>query len=72
MSMRTIVEFNHDYAHKIADDPAEFAAWLDLALKSGDQRRWDELERYGVKRAVMAHHSDDRKAVVGGKDYVFP
>lgn len=72
MSMRTIAEFNHDYAHKIAAEPAEFVRWLELALNSGDERWWSELERYGLRRGVMTHHSSDRKVYADGKDYVFP
>ena len=66
MSMRTIVEFNHDYAHKI---DVEMIGWLRRALASGDSRDWEPLESYGIRRAVMAHHSAARKAVVEGRDF---
>jgi hypothetical protein len=71
MSMRTIVEFNHDYAHVISGSPEEFVQLLRYALNSGDKREWDELDRFGVRRAVMTHHSSDRAAVVNGDEFPF-
>lgn len=68
MSMRTIVEFNHDYTHKIEEEGPEFIAWLRLALNSGDDKWWSELERLGVRKAVMVHHSDERKVVTKFKE----
>jgi hypothetical protein len=72
MSMRSIVEFNHDYAHRIEDEPATFAGLLTLALKSGGPEQWERLEHFGVRRAVMTHHSADRKVVANGYDYPLP
>jgi hypothetical protein len=72
MSMRTIIEFNHDYAHLITDEGPEFVAFLRQALNSGSERDWEKLRHFGVRRALMAHHSQERKVSAGGKDYVFP
>ena len=72
MSVRTIVEFNHDYAHRIDEDGAEFVAWLRYALNSGSSVNWERLEQFGVRRIVQAHHSDDRSAMVNGTEYPAP
>jgi hypothetical protein len=69
MSMRTIVEFNHDYIHQIREKPEEFIRWLELGLNSGnDERYWEELRRFGVVKAIMVHHSDERKVVTKFKE----
>lgn len=72
MSMRTIVEFNHDYAHEIKTARAELAGWLSLALNSGnDEKYWDELRKYGIHKVVMTHHSDERKVVLkNGREFI--
>ena len=70
MSMRTIVEFNHDYAHRIVEEPAEFASLLNLAMAGSNDRFWEKLERFGVRKAVMVHHSDERKVVTKFKEYI--
>lgn len=72
MSVRTIVEFNHDYAHKIDENGPEFLAWLRLALNSSNKDSWGKLDRFGVRMAAVAHHSDDRKVTVNGRSHDIP
>lgn len=69
MSQRTIAEFNHDFCYEIKRRPDNFAGLLILALTSGSRESWEALERFGLRRVVQCHHSDDRKAVVNGHDY---
>lgn len=56
MSNRTLVELNHDHAHKM--DSAEFLHVLARYLGSGSQEAAEELSRYGVRVFGMRHHSD--------------
>lgn len=64
MSIRTIFEFNHDFAHKITDDPEQFVRDLMYYLGSASDENADVLElRYGIRRAWWGHHSDERKVV---------
>lgn len=72
MSNRTIIEINHDFAHKIDREPEAFVSDLGTALRSGNRQAWEALERFGVRRAIMAHHSDARHVVVNGRPYGFP
>lgn len=69
MSMRTIVEFNHDYTDNIVMDRHEFIGWLRLALNSDTPEAWEQLARYGVRKAVTVHHSDERKVVTEHHEY---
>lgn len=69
MSNRTIVEFNHDYTHEIRTDRGSFVSLLIAALNSGSEPEWQALEPYGVRRAVMAHHSDERSVLVNDRKY---
>ncbi len=70
MSQRTIVEINHDYAHRIGGGAeGNIADELNRALSSGEKEQWKNLERYGIRRIVQCHHSDDRAAVVNGHTY---
>lgn len=72
MSNRTIVEFNHDYTHKIDRDAVTFIRGLLNALRGGDRESWKALESFGVRQAIMAHHSDKRHVVVNERAYGFP
>lgn len=74
MSMRTIVEFNHDMWGEIADRPDEFVAAIRLMLSSGvngnpkNERGNDierELRRFGVTTTPTCHHSENRRVVLG-------
>jgi hypothetical protein len=58
MSIRTLVEFNHDCAHEISDQPLEFAALLKRFLCSGSNREAEALERYGFRVVSQRHHAD--------------
>lgn len=69
MSMRSLVEFNHDYAHKIVADPDGFVLALRHFLNGADLKTAEALERFGVTVSVTAHHSDDRHAVVNGREH---
>ena len=74
MSQRSVVEINHDFAHKLegADDVRQiFARLLDRALSSGSDESWEPLQRFGVTRITQCHHSEDRKVVVGDREYPF-
>lgn len=69
MSIRTILEFNHDYAYEITRFGPTMAILLEIALKSGDAGVWEELEsRFGIRRVSTHHHSDDRKVMVAGRE----
>jgi hypothetical protein len=54
MSLRTLVEINHDYSVR---DQTELLQALQLYLNSGDQRCAERLERFGFKVLAMRHHS---------------
>lgn len=70
MSVRTIVEFNHDYAHEIERREGLFVEMLGIALSSGSAEDWDMLRlRFGITLATSCHHSDIRKVVVNDHDY---
>lgn len=59
MSQRTLLEFNHDQAHKIEKDPMPFLLALGELMRGG---RSDDtllvLGSYGVKWHGQRHHSD--------------
>lgn len=59
MSIRTLIEINHDAGYRIDDQPSEFAAALGRYLRSGDSRTAEELERFGVRVIGQRHHSSD-------------
>jgi hypothetical protein len=62
MSNRTLLEFNHDQAHRIKDDPAPFLAALNELLRAGgDDGVFLTLGSYGVKWHGQRHHSDGFK-----------
>jgi hypothetical protein len=58
MSNRSLLEFNHDYAHDIADDPEGFVRALGRYLACADMETSSALERYGVRRVSIRHHSE--------------
>lgn len=59
MSIRTVVEVNHDYGHHIEEDPAEFARLVRYAINAGDRNTWEELESFGIRFITERHHSDE-------------
>ncbi len=69
MSVRTIFEFNHDYAIEIERDPEAFVALLLRYLNSANSETADELRiRYGITRAWWGHHSTERRVVTKYED----
>jgi hypothetical protein len=70
MSQRTIVEINHDRAYVRNEEEAkELARWLNCAVGSGAAEMWEPLERWGIRRIVQLHHSEDRKVVTKYREY---
>lgn len=63
MSTRTIVEFNHDYAHAIERNHASFLKALECYLASASEEDAECLKRFGIHRIWTGHHSDDRRIV---------
>ena len=70
MSQRTIVEFNHDLVHRIDEHSLRFTCLIGDALASGSPADWEALEGFGIRRVVQCHHSDERKVVVRGHEYL--
>jgi hypothetical protein len=67
MSVRSIVEINHDFAGRIGE---RFILVLAQALSSSDPELWERLRReYGIRRIVECHHSDDRRVLVNGREH---
>jgi hypothetical protein len=65
MSQRSIIELNHDFSHAIDREGGRFVDLLLRALASGDERYWQDLDRYGVRRIAQCHHSEHRTVTVG-------
>lgn len=57
MSLRSLIEINHDFTWRL-DDP-EFVDLLCRYLSSGDRRTADDLRRFGVTVISQRHHSAD-------------
>lgn len=73
MSQRSVCEFNHDYAHYIERNPEMFCELLRRALAGGDKESWEELGlRFGLKRIIQRHHSDDGEVVLKFGKYRLP
>lgn len=67
MSIRTIIEINHDHLHDLREKPEQFQKLLDL-LSGAD---WRELERLsttnripGIRFIGERHHSEKRTFTV--------
>ena len=78
MSNRTIVEFNHDFSGSIDKDPEGFLLALKEMLRSGvnccpENKNGREIEielsRFGVTTIPTAHHSEDRRVIIGSHTY---
>ncbi len=67
MSIRTLIEINHDYAHKVTLDVVPF---LQQYLASGAKDDAARLERFGIKVVGMRHHAD--KFVIDARADGFP
>lgn len=59
MSNRTIIEFNHDLAQRIHDEPLAFALELSEYLRSTSHASRDRLKRYGARTLATIHHTDE-------------
>ena len=71
MSQRTIVEFNHDYAHEVGRDRGALSELLAAVMRSGrpdSEEEW-RLGRYGVRVLTSRHHSDSLRVEVGGHEH---
>lgn len=67
MSMRTLIELNHDYDWF---DNLEAVAWLRRYRASGSREDAEALERFGIKVIGMRHHAD--KFIIDGRADGFP
>lgn len=74
MSNRTIVEFNHDFSGMIDRDPEGFVMAVRALLRSGVNGNPEntrgtaierELGRFGITTTPTAHHSEERRVIVG-------
>lgn len=70
MSQRTVIEINHDLAHRFHDRP-DLVELIVRALSSGSERDWEPLRSYGIRRIVQLHHTDERKVVTRFAEYPF-
>ena len=61
MSIRTIVEINHDYVYDIAED-TDLIEKLVAYLQSG--QKWEDGEIPGFKWLAQRHHSEKLKLKV--------
>ena len=61
MSIRTIVEIDHDYIFDIEED-VDLIAKLAAYLKSG--RKWEDGEIPGIRFLWQRHHSEKVKLTV--------
>lgn len=68
MSIRSIFEINHDYAHEIERDPEMFLQRLLRYLGSASKESALPLERYGLRLAWWGHHSEERRVVTKYQD----
>lgn len=66
MSNRTIVEFNHDFAHEIERDPKGFMGTIKKMLCFGSNAPGLDtgLARYGIKTAPTCSHVDTRVVTI--------
>jgi hypothetical protein len=77
MSMRTIVEFNHDLTREIDADPEGFVRAVRRMLNAGVNDRMNdtrqELERFGVTTTPTHHHSNAATVILyharGGPEF---
>lgn len=69
MSIRTIIEINHDLSHRAESDPVEFLSAFMAFTASANPRTAERLERFGFRVVESVHHSTDRKVVIMGKEF---
>jgi hypothetical protein len=58
MSNRTILELNHDLAHRIAESPEAFGKEIAEYLRATSHDSRDRLRRFGAYTLATVHHSD--------------
>ena len=62
MSNRTIMEFNHDYAHNIEENSLTFLELIGAVMRGLDREAKEELQsRFGVTVGRTRHHSTAMK-----------
>lgn len=69
MSIRTIIEINHDLLHQIRNDPHAFADALCSAVCDGSGRRKELLKLHGARFLAQRHHSTALEVKIGGRVY---
>lgn len=65
MSQRSIIEINHDRCFISVTESQRFVELLQRAIASGSDEAWEPLKRWGIRRIIQSHHSEDRKVVIG-------
>lgn len=59
MSTRTIIEINHDYLHRIADDTEKLIAFVRrLGASRGEA---EKIAPYGIKVLAERHHTEEMR-----------
>lgn len=58
MSNRTLIEINHDFAHRVKESPEEFSQKLYRYLASASAENAADLRQFGIVRIGMRHHSE--------------
>lgn len=69
MSIRTIIEINHDLSVNIDMRPEAFLAAVLAFTASANPRTAAALKPFGFHVVESVHHSTDRKVVIMGKDF---
>lgn len=70
MSIRTIIEINHDYGDAIDRDPEGFVHAIRSQIRSAyEPETIQRLRHFGVVVVESVHHSTDRKVVIMGKEF---
>lgn len=70
MGSRTILEINHGMANAVRRDGREMANLLAQALATGLEENWGKLRPYGIRRIVECHHTEPRRVIAGGHEYI--
>lgn len=65
MSIRTVFEVNHDFAHRIEQDRAEFVGRLLDYVRGGGQDDLGELEYFGLRHLGQRHHTEPIRVEIG-------
>lgn len=72
MSIRTVLELNHDMAGEIRRDPEGFvAALLEQVRSANNPETASRLRLYGVHVIESVHHSAPRALVIDGREVRF-